>query len=117
MTLTITTQIKNITTPTTDEWGTSMQDFVKVFAPIVAIAVTVYVYTKDILRRPSIVFEYLFKSTVASDEITLHTSDNADVAKPRADETLPIANSEQVKTLRRRATRKRGLTEIRSLTA
>ena len=138
----ITTQIKYLTTPSTTQWGDAMRDFVKLFSPVVAIAVTVYVFSKDVIKRPSLLIDFLFAKPEVSDEITLHSDqivtqmvetpapvETTSTVEPPAlavvetpvediPEVQPVEVApEPKKALRRRATRKRGLSEIESLTA
>ena len=52
--------IKNITTPSTEMWGESMKNFVKFFAPVYVIAVTVYSLGVDYYKKPSLLTNWLF---------------------------------------------------------
>jgi hypothetical protein len=116
---TITTQIKSITTPSTEDWGNAMKDFVKSFTPIAAIIVTVYVYSRDAIRRPSMLIDFLLSKGEVSSEISLPNPTKTEV--PVSSEpviTIPLtAPVDAQVAVRRRTTRKRGLSEIRSLTA
>ena len=70
--------IKNLTTPSTADWGKAMHDFVRLFIPIAVIAVTVYSLGVDVYRKPSIITDWMLQKHTTSDS-TLTTFDTTPV--------------------------------------
>ena len=103
----------NIASASTTQWGSELESIVRFFAVPFALVLTALQLVVDFFERPLQTLGMLAPPVrPVAEPIPLHPDVPTHLPTPKAVQ-LPVATP----PVRRRATRKRGLSEIRSLTA